>query len=331
MRAAAVRIAERYLGSADPSIVKAVLALAEDRNWNVRRQVAASIGELPASARKDPALAMLRKSGSDPIIVDAVVSGIAGAEEQVLGDLLHADAPQSCAVGGDRRTRGGNHAKWRRGSRSKVARAGHRRRTSRRRTIGRTSGDRQGSTGVRSGGRPRGPAGRKSCRSQHSRSRRSVHSGTAGDVGRRAHRVGSPRLRLGAACAPSRSGREQVGLAEPAGSGRHRLRLSPAQQKQFAAGAEIYKGLCVGCHQEDGKGKDKVGASLVDSAFVKNADPNAVIRVLLSGKEGTIGLMPPVGATYDDEQIAAVLTFVRRSWGNAAPPVDSLSVLEYAA
>ena len=227
VRAAAVRIAERYLGSADPSIVKAVLALAEDRNWNVRRQVAASIGELPASARKDPALAMLRKSGSDPIIVDAVVSGIAGAEEQVLGDLLHADAPRIEYVGGDRRTRGGNHAKWRRGSRSKVARAGHRRRTSRRRTIGRTSGDRQGSTGVRSGGRPRGPAGRKSCRPQHSRSRGSVHSRTAGDAGRRAHRVGSPRLWLGAACDRREVGCEQVGLAEQAGSGRHRSAPEP--------------------------------------------------------------------------------------------------------
>ena len=81
--------------------------------------------------------------------------------------------------------------------------------------------------------------------------------------------------------------------------------LSAEQQKQFASSAEIYKGLCVGCHQEDGKGRDKVGASLVDSAFVKSVDPNAIIRVLLSGKEGTIG-----------------------SWGNAAPPVDSLSVLE---
>jgi mono/diheme cytochrome c family protein len=104
--------------------------------------------------------------------------------------------------------------------------------------------------------------------------------------------------------------------------------LSDAQQKQFDAGAAIYKGLCIGCHQEDGKGKDKIGASLVDSAFVQSADPNAVIRVLLSGKEGAVGLMPPVGATYDDEQIAAVLTYVRRAWGNTAPPVDSLSVLE---
>jgi mono/diheme cytochrome c family protein len=104
--------------------------------------------------------------------------------------------------------------------------------------------------------------------------------------------------------------------------------LTADQQKQFTAGSEIYKGLCSGCHQDDGKGKDKIGANLVDSPWVKNVDPNAIIRVLLSGKEGTIGLMPPVGATYTDEQIAAVLTFVRRSWGNTAPPVDSLSVLE---
>ena len=104
--------------------------------------------------------------------------------------------------------------------------------------------------------------------------------------------------------------------------------LTADQQKQFTAGSEIYKGLCIGCHQEDGKGKDKIGANLVDSPWVKNVDPTAVIRVLLSGKEGSIGLMPPVGATYTDEQIASVLTFVRRSWGNTAPPVDSLSVLE---
>ena len=36
--------------------------------------------------------------------------------------------------------------------------------------------------------------------------------------------------------------------------------------------------------------------------------------------------MPRLAATYNDDQIAAVLTFVRRSWGNTAPPVDSMSV-----
>ena len=328
VRAGAVRIAERYLGSAEPSIVKAVLALAEDRNWNVRRQVAASIGELPASARKDPALAMLRKSGSDPIIVDAVVSGIAGAEEQVLGDLLHADAPQSstseavvalaAAI-----TRSGDAAAVQR-LLALVTDGG---RPAAERLAVLQGIDKVLPASGGAGGRGGRPAGSLAGLS-------TPGAGEAFTPGQPVTLAAEPTelVRLGSGSEP---------LAAVAKTVANKLDwpnrpvpdvivppLSPAQQQQFASGAEIYKGLCVGCHQEDGKGKDKVGASLVDSAFVKSADPNAVIRVLLSGKEGTIGLMPPVGATYDDEQIAAVLTFVRRSWGNAAPPVDSLSVLE---
>ena len=89
------------------------------------------------------------------------------------------------------------------------------------------AGGRQGSAGVRSGGRPRGPAGRKSCRPQHSGSRGSVHSRTAGDAGRRAHRVGSPRLWPGAARDRREGGCEQVGLAEQASAGRHRSAPEP--------------------------------------------------------------------------------------------------------
>jgi mono/diheme cytochrome c family protein len=104
--------------------------------------------------------------------------------------------------------------------------------------------------------------------------------------------------------------------------------LTPEQQKRFAAGAEIYKIICLGCHQEDGRGREKVGANLVGSAYTTSADPTASIRILLAGKEGQIGLMPPVGPSMNDEQIASALTFVRRSWGNAAPAVDPLNVME---
>ena len=45
-------------------------------------------------------------------------------------------------------------------------------------------------------------------------------------------------------------------------------------------------------------------------------------RILLNGKEGAVGLMPPIGAILSDAQIAAVLTYIRREWGNAATPVD---------
>ena len=37
--------------------------------------------------------------------------------------------------------------------------------------------------------------------------------------------------------------------------------------------------------------------------------------------QGPVGLMPPLGGALNDEQIAAVLTYVRREWGNALSPV----------
>jgi mono/diheme cytochrome c family protein len=37
-------------------------------------------------------------------------------------------------------------------------------------------------------------------------------------------------------------------------------------------------------------------------------------------------LMPPVGATLTDEQIASVLTYIRREWGQDGTPVDPATV-----
>jgi mono/diheme cytochrome c family protein len=107
--------------------------------------------------------------------------------------------------------------------------------------------------------------------------------------------------------------------------------LTADQQKRFDAGAELYKNICLGCHQEDGKGKDKVGGNLVDSQFVNAPNPEAMIRILLAGKEGKIGLMPPLGPALTDEQIASALTYIRRSWGHTASPVEPLNVMETRA
>jgi mono/diheme cytochrome c family protein len=104
--------------------------------------------------------------------------------------------------------------------------------------------------------------------------------------------------------------------------------LTADQQKRFDAGADLYKNICLGCHQEDGRGKDKLGANLVDSPFVNAADASATIRILVGGKEGTIGLMPPLGPSLSDEQIASALTYIRRAWGHTASPVDPLNVME---
>ena len=50
-------------------------------------------------------------------------------------------------------------------------------------------------------------------------------------------------------------------------------------------------------------------------------------RIVLAGKEGEIGLMPPLAALRDDE-IASVLTYARRAWGHTASPVAPDAVKE---
>jgi hypothetical protein len=60
-------------------------------------------------------------------------------------------------------------------------------------------------------------------------------------------------------------------------------------------------------------------------------DPGIPIRILLHGKEGAVGLMPAHGESMSDEEIAAVLTYVRRAWGQTASPVDSASVQQIRA
>ena len=61
------------------------------------------------------------------------------------------------------------------------------------------------------------------------------------------------------------------------------------------------------------------------------ARPEIPARILLNGKEGSIGLMPPIGSALSDDQIAAVLTYVRREWGNDASPVDAAVVKDVRA
>ena len=47
------------------------------------------------------------------------------------------------------------------------------------------------------------------------------------------------------------------------------------------------------------------------------------IEILLNGKDGPVGLMPAFATVLTDEQAAAVLTYIRRAWGNQASPVDT--------
>ncbi|MEO7191804.1 MAG: c-type cytochrome [Vicinamibacterales bacterium] len=101
--------------------------------------------------------------------------------------------------------------------------------------------------------------------------------------------------------------------------------LTSEEQQRFNAGAEIYKNICQACHQADGRGQEKVAVPLVGSRLVLAA-PEIPARIVLHGKEGTVGTMPPLGTALSDEQIAAVLTYIRREWGQGASTVDAVTI-----
>jgi mono/diheme cytochrome c family protein len=108
--------------------------------------------------------------------------------------------------------------------------------------------------------------------------------------------------------------------------------LTAGERQQFTAGHEVYfrEAHCATCHQPDGKGIDPAFPPLADSEWV-TGDPERLIKLTLHGMMGPFemngkkydGLVPmtPFGGMLDDAEVAAVLTYVRNSFGNKATAV----------
>ena len=91
VRTSALRLSERWLAQGDAAMQQAVLACLSDSDWAVRRQLAATIGEIKGD--RAPLVArLLEANGDDPIVVDAALSGIAGSEGAVLAMVAAAPA-----------------------------------------------------------------------------------------------------------------------------------------------------------------------------------------------------------------------------------------------
>ncbi|HTU71550.1 MAG TPA: cytochrome c [Candidatus Baltobacteraceae bacterium] len=92
------------------------------------------------------------------------------------------------------------------------------------------------------------------------------------------------------------------------------------------SGASLYAQNCQACHRSNGVGTPPMFPSLVNDAMVTPDDPTALIIVVKKG----IGEMPAYADRLSDAQIAAILTYVRGSWGNHAAPVtaDQVSAIK---
>jgi mono/diheme cytochrome c family protein len=100
--------------------------------------------------------------------------------------------------------------------------------------------------------------------------------------------------------------------------------------KTMHQGAAIYKDSCAACHKDTGVGEAHLFPRLAGSALVQSDDPTTLARVVMQGSRAvstpsmpTAPAMPAFDWRLDDAQAAAVLTYIRNSWGNAAAPVSA--------
>ena len=100
VRVSALRLSERWLRTPNHPIQGEVMKRLDDTDWAVRRQLAATLGELPAGSKEAALASILERHGDDPIAVDAALSGCAGSELAVLDRLLQGagETPQRSAA-----------------------------------------------------------------------------------------------------------------------------------------------------------------------------------------------------------------------------------------
>jgi len=104
--------------------------------------------------------------------------------------------------------------------------------------------------------------------------------------------------------------------------------LEGEDKELYIAGKEVYEreGHCITCHQANGEGLESSGFPPLKQAKWVTEDEDRLIKLTLNGITGPIVVqnrqypgstpMTPFGGILSDEEVAAVLTYVRNSFGH---------------
>ncbi len=316
IRAAAIRISERPLYSPRRAdILDDVMKLANDRDPEVRRQFALSIAPLGTPQSDKAVVKLLTESADQPYLVDAVISGVGGRELDLLNQLIK--SPD-----------------WERGSavRSAVIEA-----------LARCSFADRSPKRVAAlldliAAQPTKPAWKRNAMLDGVQTKldpkreprqimleREPTAFTA--MKENAPQWIKPKIAnvLKVVHWPGEPGYVPPPPPKP---------LTVEEQARFAHGEKVFGQTCIACHKSTGLGQEGLAPPLVDSEWVLGR-PDRIARIVMHGVTGPINVdgrtyaleMPGLQKLTDDD-IAAVLTYVRRSWDHTASAVDVQTVRE---
>jgi mono/diheme cytochrome c family protein len=124
----------------------------------------------------------------------------------------------------------------------------------------------------------------------------------------------------------------QGGSAEPA-----QVRPTEQQSKAlYELGSKIYERHCVECHKADGTGSPPAYPPLANNqSIAMEFAANPIRMVMFGGYPPSTKAnprpygMPPFAQTLSDQEVAAVVTYIRQSWGKRAAAVSSADVARY--
>ncbi|HEX2860404.1 MAG TPA: c-type cytochrome, partial [Lacunisphaera sp.] len=309
VRAAAVQLHEKWLRGAEGEKYLATLApLARDPASDITVQLALSLGEVGTTAGFDLLRELALVSDSHPFMPKAIVNGLSGrelpflrkleagfdraADQPALSNLIMELASSVVRQGETARVNellalAGNGSNWPEWAQVAVV------------------------TGLESLTRP---AVRRTMAAGKIISAKALDplvAATNPKVAARASKLAASLAKL------------ETQQAETA---RAAVILTKEEVLRYNDGKTAYA-LCAACHQPSGMGLPGLAPALVDSPWV-SGKPGPLVRILLHGKEGTPGYpgaMPPLGS-LPDEQLAAVLTYIRNSWGLQVGAVNASEV-----
>jgi glucose/arabinose dehydrogenase/mono/diheme cytochrome c family protein len=300
--ATAVRVSEKFLTTHPARTIAALLERARRNEPAVVRQVALSLGKAAAGRPVDVALLELaRQSGAQPYVADAIVSSVTGRESAFVSYLLATEGDSNVS----------NVSPVLALATATVLQSGD---SIRSQALLNLLTEPKTSTWVRTALLdgidrliPRAEDGSK----------------------RMAYLAIEPKALLTYAASGATDAPKAAQLAKYLrwrGSAvdmeASLAKLTPEQRALYDKGRTSFA-VCAACHQDEGQGMKGLAPALAGSQWV-NSSPQAVVRIVLNGKADQLAM--PSLATLDDATIAAILTYVRRSWGNEASPIDERTV-----